>query len=89
MPRTLQAKQVLQRSEAEARNANKINYDERTPFQICANTLTPIYRGSPAVFSPYSGAAYQPQFAGSVCVLDGMAEIGLETLGLVSTSSAA
>lgn len=82
------AKTALARSEAEARNAHKVNYDDRTPFVICAGSLTPIYRGGEVVRSPYSGAAYTPEFRGKVCVVDGMAQVGLETLGLVCTSAA-
>jgi coatomer subunit alpha len=62
----------------------KVNYDDRTPFVLCASSLTPIYRGSELVRSPYSGAAYLPTYKGSVCVIDGMAQVGVETLGLVN-----
>ena len=78
---------MLQKSEAEARNALKVDYDERTPFALCAGSLTPIYRGAELVRSPYSGAAYLPSFKGTVCVIDCMAAIGLETLGLVSLNT--
>ena len=86
---TPQAKAVLQKSEAEARNALKVDYDDHTPFVLCAGSLTPIYRGAPLVRSPFSGAAYQPSFKGSVCVIDSMAQVGLETLGLVSAHAKA
>lgn len=79
-----QAKAVLLKSEGEARNALKVNYDDHTPFVLCAGSLTPIYRGAALVRSPFSGAAYQPSFKGSVCVIDLMSQVGLETLGLVS-----
>jgi hypothetical protein len=36
------------------------------------------------VRSPFSGAAYTPAFRGTVCVIDGLAQVGVETLGLVS-----
>lgn len=75
---------MLQKSEGEARNALKVNYDERTPFQICAGSLTPIYRGTEHTKSPYSGAVYTHDFKGTVCVIDGVAQVGIETLGLVS-----
>ena len=78
-----QAKTVLQKSEAEARNALAIEYDERGAFQLCAASLTPIPKGAPAVRSPFSGAYYKPEHKGSTCVVDGMAEVGVETVGLV------
>ena len=80
---TPQAKTVLQRAETEARNALSVNYDDRAAFSICAASLTPILKGTPSVRSPYSGAVYKPEFNGSVCVIDGMAQVGVETIGLV------
>ena len=82
------AKKVLALSEQQARNAITIDYDAKNPFDICCGSLTPIYRGSPLLRSPYSGAAYTPQFRGSVCAIDGMAAVGVETLGLVVRSAA-
>jgi len=52
-------------------------------FHLCAGSLTPIPKASPFVRSPYSGAYYKPEFKGSVCTIDGMAQVGVETLGLV------
>ena len=76
---------MLSNAEAQARNAHKLAYDPDTPFVLCAGSLTPLYRGGPAPLrSPYSGAAYGADFKGSVCVIDGMACVGLETIGLVS-----
>ena len=74
---------MLQKSEAEARNALTIDYDERGAFQLCAASLTPIAKGAPCVRSPFSGAFYKPSYKGSVCVVDGMAQVGVETIGLV------
>ncbi len=82
-----QAKKILQAAEAEARNALTVAYDDRAAFHICASSLTPIAKGAPAVRSPYSGAFYKPEFKGSVCVIDGMAQIGVETIGLVVSLS--
>lgn len=87
------AKAILAKSEAEGRNAFKLNYDEKAmaaaasagggASAICAASLTPIPRGSEAVKSPFSGASYLPAYRGSVCVIDGMAQVGVEALGLV------
>ena len=72
-------------SEAEARNTLSITYDERGAFALCAASLTPIVKGAPSTKSPFSGAAYHPQHKGSLCVIDGLAQVGVETLGLVCT----
>ena len=79
---------MLQNSEQQARNTHKLAYDEKVGFTICCGSLTPVPRGSELVRSPYCGAAYLPKFKGAVCSIDGMAQIGLETLGLVNTSVA-
>ena len=76
---------MLQKSEAEARNAIALDYDERTAFYLCAGSLTPIPRAAPHVRAPYSGAYYKPEFKGSVCVIDGMSQVGVETIGLVTS----
>ena len=78
------AKKVLQLSEAEGRNAISIDFDEMNPYKLCCASLTPIYRGSPVITSPYCPAAYKPEFKGSVCRIDGMSVVGVETVGLVS-----
>ena len=78
---------MLQASEQQARNTHKIAYDEASGFTICCGSLTPIPKGAELVRSPYSGAAYHAKFKGSVCVIDGMAQVGVETIGLVNTSA--
>ena len=78
---------MLQASEQQARNTHKLAYDETAGFSICAASLTPIPKGAELVRSPYCGAAYHARFKGTVCVIDGMSQIGLETIGLVSSSA--
>jgi coatomer subunit alpha len=75
-------------SEAQARNSHVIDYDESSGAALCAASLTPIPKGAPSVRSPYSGAAYHPQYKGSLCVIDGLAQVGVETLGLVCSIAA-
>lgn len=82
-PRIVQlARQRIAAGERNPRNALEIAYDEFTAFEICAATLTPIYKGSPAVHCPYSDAAYQPQFKGKLDVLTELTEIGANVSGL-------
>ena len=56
------AKKVLQIAEGEARNAHRIEYDEKNPFVICCGSLTPIYKGAEVIRSAFCGAAYKPEF---------------------------
>ncbi|CAN0289822.1 unnamed protein product, partial [Laminaria digitata] len=83
-----QAQKVLQKSQQMARNEHTLDYDERNPFEVDCEALKPIYRGSPSCKCPYCASAYQPTAKGSVCVTCGLSQVGVETLGLVTTSSA-
>ena len=81
--RVAKANKVITRAQAMGRNAVPVDYDPRNPFEVCAASLTPVYRGQPSVTSPFSGARYRPEYAGEVCRVDGCAAIGEETTGLV------
>jgi coatomer protein complex subunit alpha (xenin) len=83
------AQKILQKSQQMARNEYELNYDERTPFVMDCVTLTPIYRGTAAVKCPYCSSSYSPSFNKSVCQTCQLSEIGVETLGLVTTSTTA
>ena len=60
----------------------EIDYDEFTDFEICGSTYTAIYKGSPAVYCPYTGVAYVPECKGKLDPLTHLAEIGLPCAGL-------
>jgi coatomer protein complex subunit alpha (xenin) len=59
-------------------------YDARNPFDLCAGTLTPIYRGAPFVEDPYTGARFVPEWEGKVSPVGCIAKVGAEASGLVS-----
>ena len=59
-------------------------YDARNPFDLCAGSLTPIYRGAPFVEDPYTGARFVPAWEGRVSPVGGIAKVGGEGSGLVS-----
>jgi len=77
-----QARQKIAAGERNPINSVTIAYDEFTPFDICAATYTPIYRGSPLVRCPYTDAAFQPQFKGQLDPLTRLTEIGAAASGL-------
>ncbi|KAF8884902.1 coatomer subunit alpha-2 [Gymnopilus junonius] len=77
-----QAKQRIAAGDRNPRNAVEISYDEFSPFEICAVTFTPIYKGSPSVHDPYTDAAYLPQFKGTLDPLTEVTEIGAPASGL-------
>lgn len=60
----------------------ELDYDPRTPFDVCCLTYTPIYRGAPFVQCPLSGAKFQPSCKGQPSPVGGVARIGAEATGL-------
>ncbi len=77
-----QARSVLAQGDRNPRDAVEITYDHFTEFDVCAASLTPIYKGSPATTSSYSGAKYLPEHKGSLCVVDGITQVGLPASGM-------
>lgn len=79
-----QARSVLAQGDRNPRNAHEIAYDHFTAFDVCPASLTPIYQGSPAVAAAYTGARYLPEYKNTVCVVDGVTQVGLPASGLRS-----
>eukprot|EP00727_Mastigamoeba_balamuthi_P011244 m51a1_g6742 Coatomer subunit alpha (1272) ;mRNA; r:252179-256364 len=48
-------------------DAFELKYDERNPFSVCAETLVPVYRGSPLVTCSYCRAPFTPTHSGKLC----------------------
>lgn len=48
-------------------NSHELRYDEYNPFDVCAASYVPIYRGKPVVKCPLSGACYLPEYKGQLC----------------------
>ena len=80
------ARKIIAACDKNQTDEHKLNYDMHNPFDICAASYTPIYRGKPLEKCPLSGAAYKPEYAGEVCRITKSTEIGADTIGLrVST----
>uniref|UniRef100_A0A1I8HK72 Coatomer subunit alpha n=1 Tax=Macrostomum lignano TaxID=282301 RepID=A0A1I8HK72_9PLAT len=62
-----ETRKILQTCEKNPTDARQLNYDPHNPFDICAASYVPIYRGRPLVKDPLSGACYAPEFAGQLC----------------------
>ena len=77
-----QARSVLSQGDRNPRDAHEIAYDHFTAFDVCPASLSPIYAGSPAVVSAYTGAKYLPEYKGSVCRVDEITQVGLPASGL-------
>ncbi|KAH8113922.1 coatomer subunit alpha-2 [Phellopilus nigrolimitatus] len=77
-----QARQRIAAGDRNPRNAVEIDYDEFTEFEVCAASFTPIYKGSPSVTCPYTGASYLPDYKGKLDPLLELTEIGAAASGL-------
>jgi coatomer protein complex subunit alpha (xenin) len=78
----LQARQRIAAGDRNPRDAVEISYDEFTEFAICGASYTPIYKGSPAVRCPYTGASFLPEHKGKLDPLTRLTEIGATSSGL-------
>ncbi|ESN99870.1 hypothetical protein HELRODRAFT_101473 [Helobdella robusta] len=77
-----QTRKILAACEKTPTDAHELKYDEHNPFDICAASYVPIYRGKPVVKCPLSGACYLPQFKGQICRVTKVTGIGKDTIGL-------
>ena len=77
---------VLQKSEKQARNEYSIDYDEKNPFVLDCGNLKPLYRGTNYINCPYCGSAYTQDALNKVCNTCGISLIGVETIGLVTST---
>ncbi|RNA31962.1 coatomer subunit alpha [Brachionus plicatilis] len=77
-----QTRKILAACERSPTNVHELRYDEYNPFDICAASYVPIYRGKPVEKCPLSGACYMPEFKGQLCRVTQATEIGKDTIGL-------
>lgn len=63
----LQTRKILSACEKNPTDACQLSYDMHNPFDICAASYRPIYRGKPVEKCPLSGACYAPEFKGQIC----------------------
>ena len=81
---TTQARSIVTQGDRNPQDALTTTYDHFTEFAVCAASLTPIYQGSPAVKSLFSGASYLPEYKGSVDRIDEVTQVGANGSGLRS-----
>lgn len=62
-----QTRKILAACEKTPTDAHQLNYDPHNPFDLCAASFTPLYRGRPVEKCPLSGACYCPTYKGQVC----------------------
>ncbi|KAI1229973.1 Coatomer subunit alpha, partial [Lamprotornis superbus] len=62
-----QTRKILAACEKNPIDSHQLNYDQHNPFDICAASFRPIYRGKALERCPLSGACYSPEFRGQIC----------------------
>ncbi|NWX63150.1 COPA protein, partial [Promerops cafer] len=77
-----QTRKILAACEKSPVDSHQLNYDQHNPFDICAASYRPIYRGKALEKCPLSGACYGPEFRGQICRVTTVTEIGKDVLGL-------
>ena len=80
------ARKVLAKSEKEGRNRVETGYTPDSPFVIECEELVPMKKEAAAV-CPYCGAMYRGEKKGKVCCICKLAQVGVDTVGLVCTNS--
>merc|ERR1719269_112435 len=78
---------VLANCEQKATDSHVINFDMKAAgndgnITICHGSFKPIPATAATVSCPYCQAVYSPEFAGKLCTICELAEIGAKTLGL-------
>ncbi|KAL8592535.1 hypothetical protein ACOMHN_030220 [Nucella lapillus] len=77
-----QTRKILVACEKNPTDEHELKYDQHNPFDVCAASFVPIYRGKPVVKCPLSGACYLPEYKGETCRITKATEIGKDCIGL-------
>uniref|UniRef100_A0A8C4XDQ3 Coatomer subunit alpha n=1 Tax=Erpetoichthys calabaricus TaxID=27687 RepID=A0A8C4XDQ3_ERPCA len=62
-----QTRKIVAACEKTPVDTHQLNYDSHNPFDICAASFIPLYRGKAVEKCPLSGACYSPEYKGQVC----------------------
>ncbi|KAJ2895543.1 hypothetical protein IWW38_002280, partial [Coemansia aciculifera] len=76
------ARKMIAICDRQSRDALAIDYDARNPFVVCAASHSPIRKGEAVANCPYCQASYKPEYAGGLCRVCTIAEIGAKASGL-------
>jgi coatomer protein complex subunit alpha (xenin) len=81
------ARKVRNKSEREGRNKQDLQYDAEKPLVIDCTEFAPVYKSELTVKCPYCSASYKSNKKKILCKVCGLAQVGLETVGLVCMNS--
>ncbi|KAJ1953200.1 hypothetical protein IWQ62_006052, partial [Dispira parvispora] len=76
-----QARQIQTLCDRNSRDEVTLDYDQYNPFVVCGATFSPLYKNTPVTHCAYCQASYKPEFAGQVCRICEVAEIGFQGTG--------
>lgn len=76
------ARKIKSASDKTPRDEITLVYDEYSPFDLCAASLTPLYQGSENLLCPFCHAAYQTSHRNSLCVVCQLSLVGSSGTGL-------
>jgi len=78
-----QTRKILQACDKNPADEHKLDYDEFNPFDICAESYTPIYRGAEVLSCPFCTAKFKPMYKNRLCArICGVGQIGKPSQGL-------
>jgi len=75
-------RKILQACDKNRTDECTLDYDEHNPFNICASSYKPIYRGKAEEKCPLCDASYLPQFKGTLCKVCTVSQVGKDSIGL-------
>ena len=81
-PRADQARKIKDRADSIAHDAIELDFDPYAKFSICAATYTPIYKDSPSVTDPLTGAKYHSSEKDTIDKIAGISKVGASASGL-------
>ncbi|KAJ1649424.1 hypothetical protein IWQ61_009489, partial [Dispira simplex] len=76
-----QARQIQTLCDRNSRDEVTLEYDQYNPFVVCAATFSPLYKNTSVTYCAYCQASYKPEFAGHICRVCEVAEVGFEGTG--------
>ncbi|EDO18559.1 hypothetical protein Kpol_2001p65 [Vanderwaltozyma polyspora DSM 70294] len=81
-PRAEQARKIKDKSDSIASDAIELDFDPYAEFDICAASYTPIYKGTPSVSDPLTGAKYHASEKDKIDRIALVSKIGAVASGL-------
>ncbi|AMD20493.1 HDL251Cp [Eremothecium sinecaudum] len=81
-PRAEQARKIKDKADSISHDDVDIDFDPYAAFDICAATYTPIYKDSPSVVDPLTGAKYHASEKGKMDQIALISKIGAPASGL-------